>query len=153
EEFNPGYFDYNFLSAKSRVVLEESNGKTTKGTLNLRAKKDSILWFSLSPGLGIEAARGVLTLEGIQIKDRINEKDIDMSYKQFQESYGIRLSLLLFQNILLANPPHELSYRDRLVRVGKTFELYQQRENIRYKSVISALHGKVLRLESVSTGN
>ena len=153
EEFNPGYFDYNFLSAKSRVVLEESNGKTTKGTLNLRAKKDSILWFSLSPGLGIEAARGVLTLEGIKIKDRINGKDIDMSYKQFQESYGIRLSLLLFQNILLANPPHELSYRDRLVRVGKTFELYQQRENIRYKSVISALHGKVLRLESVSTGN
>src|SRR5690606_15951865 len=66
EEFDPSYLDFNFLSAKSRFVLEEQNGKTTKGTLNLRAKKDSIIWFSLSPGLGIEAARGVLTLNEIK---------------------------------------------------------------------------------------
>lgn len=153
EEFDPSYFDYNYLSARSRVVFEEPNGKTTKGTLNLRAKKDSILWFSLSPGLGIEAARGVLTMEGIKIKDRINGQDIDLSYDQFNESYGVRLSLLLFQNLLLANIPHEFSYRDRLVRVGRTFELYQQRENVRYKSVISALHGKVLEMESESISN
>src|SRR5690554_3138763 len=47
EEFDPNYFDFDFLSSRSRIVLEESNGKTTKGTLNLRAKKDSIIWFSL----------------------------------------------------------------------------------------------------------
>ena len=35
--------------------------------------------------------------------------------------------------------------------MGKTFELYQQRENVRYKSIISTQHGKVLELESVST--
>ena len=39
EEFEPSYFDFNYLTAKSRIVLEEQNGRTTKGTLNLRAKK------------------------------------------------------------------------------------------------------------------
>ncbi|HLT08036.1 MAG TPA: DUF4292 domain-containing protein [Cyclobacteriaceae bacterium] len=150
EEFEPTYFDYNYLSSRSRISLEEHNGRTTKGTLNVRAKKDSIIWFSLSPGLGIEAARGVLTNEAIKIKDRVNGKDIDMTYDQFEESYGIKLTLDLFQNILFGNLPHELSYRDRLIRVGRTFELYQQRENVRYKSVIGTEHGKVTSLETVS---
>lgn len=153
EEFEPTELDFNYLSSRSRVSLEEQNGQTTKGTLNVRAKKDSVLWFSLSPGLGIEAARGIVTLEEIKIKDRINGKDIDMTFDQFEESYGVKLSLDLFQNILFANIPHEFSYRDRLVRVARTFELYQQRGNIRYKSVISSQHGKVMKMESVSERN
>ncbi len=153
EEFESVDFDFDYLSSRGRISLEERNGQTTKGTLNIRAKKDSILWFSLSPGLGIEAARGIVTMEEIKIKDRINGKDIDMTFAQFEESYGIRLSLDLFQNILFANIPHELSYRDRLIRVARTFELYQQRENIRYKSIISSQHGKVMKMESVSELN
>lgn len=150
EEFKPAYFDYNYLTSRARVSLEEQNGRTTKGTLNIRAKKDSIIWFSLTPGLGIEAARGVVTLDDIKIKDRINGKDIDMTFAQFEESYGIKLSLDLFQNILFGNLPHALSFRDKLVRVGRSFELYQQRENVRYKSVIGTAHGKVTSLETVS---
>src|SRR5690554_4039602 len=151
EEFEVNYFDYDYLSARSRIVLEEKSGKTTKGTLNLRAKKDSIIWFSLTPGLGIEAARGVITLDKIQMRNRMNGKDIDMTFQEFEEAYGIGLSLHLFQNILFANTPFELSYRDRLIRVGKTFELFQRRENANFKSVISAQHGKVMKLVGEST--
>src|SRR5690606_30528681 len=150
EEFEPTYFDYNYLSSRSRISLEEHNGSTTKGTLNIRAKKDSIIWFSLTPGLGIEAARGIVTTDEIKIKDRINGKDLNMTFAQFEESYGIKLSLPLFQNILFGNVPHEISYRDRLIRVGKAFELYQQRDNVRYKSSIGTQHGKVTKMESVS---
>lgn len=153
EEFEPAYFDFNYLSSRSRIALEEQNGRTTKGTLNIRAKKDSVIWFSLSPGLGIEAARGIVTTEEIKIKDRINGKDIDLTFAQFEESYGIKLSLNLFQNILFGNVPHEVSYRDRLIRVGRSFELYQQRDNIRYKSSIGTQHGKVTKMESVSEEN
>lgn len=150
EDFDPSYFDYNYLTAKSRIVLEDPSGRTTRGTLNLRAKKDSIIWFSITPGLGIEAARGMVTLEEIKIKDRINGKDIDLTFDQFEKSYGLKLSLALFQNILFANVPYEFSYRDRLIRVGKTFELFQQRENVNFRSIISTNHGKVMELESDS---
>ncbi|MDO9551352.1 MAG: DUF4292 domain-containing protein, partial [Rhodonellum sp.] len=43
EEFIPNYFEYKYLSARARIVIEESSGKTTRGTLNIRAKKDSVL--------------------------------------------------------------------------------------------------------------
>jgi len=149
-EFTPSYLDFDYLSAKARVVLEEQNGKTTRGTLNLRAKKDSIIWFSLSPGLGIEAARGIITAEEIKIKDRINGQDIDLTYDQFQNTYGLKLSLDLFQNVLFANIPNAVSFRDRLIRVGKSFELTQRREGITYESIVGAQHGKVQELNTSS---
>lgn len=150
QEFTPVYLEFNYLTARARVVLEEPNGKTTRGTLNLRAKKDSALWFSITPGLGIEAARGLVTQESIQFKDRINGNAIDMTFKEFEERFGLVLSLELFQNILFANIPHGFSYRDKLLRIGRTFELDQRRQQIVYHSVISARHGKVQQLDTSS---
>lgn len=150
EEFRPVYLDYDYLTARARVVLEESNGKTTRGTLHLRAKKDSALWFSITPGLGIEAVRGLVTKESIKFKDRISGNSIDMTFQEFEENFGMALSFDLFQNILFANIPHDFSYRDRLIRIGKTFELDQRRQNMSYHTIVSARHGKVQQLDSSS---
>ncbi|GGZ38952.1 hypothetical protein GCM10007049_35250 [Echinicola pacifica] len=150
KEFSPNYFEFDYLQAKARLVMEEDNGKTTRGSMTLRAKKDSVIWFSISPGLGIEAARGLITREEIKIKDRINGQDVNLTFDQFQNTYGLKLSLDLFQNILFANVPYGVSYRDRLLRVGKTFELSQRRDGILYESVVGVQHGKVNKLETGS---
>ncbi len=153
QEFNPGYFDFEYLSARARIVIEEPDGKTTRGTMSLRAKKDSIIWFSVTPGLGIEAVRGIITKDKIRIKDRINGQDINMSFTEFEERFGLKLSLDKFQNIIFANVPHEFSYRDRLLRIGKFFELTQVRDNVRYHSKVGTTHGKVEELTSNSLDN
>jgi hypothetical protein len=150
EDFQPLNFEFDYLTAKARIVLEESNGKTTKGTFHLRAKKDSVVWFSMTPGLGIEALRGIVTADRIRIKDRINQQDIDMSFEEFEDKFGIKLSLDLFQNLLYANIPTSYSFRDRLLRVGKFFELTQTQEGVRYFSKINTRHGKVEELTSTS---
>lgn len=41
-EFAPIYTSYDYLSSKAKVVIEEESGKVTRGTMNLRAKKDSV---------------------------------------------------------------------------------------------------------------
>ncbi|WP_158859199.1 DUF4292 domain-containing protein [Lunatibacter salilacus] len=148
DEFEPSYLEYDFLSARGKVMIEDQNGKITKGTLNIRAKKDSVVWFSLSPGLGIEAARGIMTTDFIKIRDRLNGNTIDMDYKTFETKYGVSLTLDLVQNLLFANIPHDYTFRDRMVRVGQVFELTQERDNLVYRSTISAKHGKVTDLQS-----
>jgi hypothetical protein len=148
EEFHPANFEFKYLSAKGRIVLEESNGKVTKGTLNLRAKKDSVVWFSITPGLGVEAIRGMVTKEKMRIKDRINGEDINISFEEMFDRYGLKLDLFLIQNLLFANVPQEFSYRDRLIRVGKYFELTQVRDGVRYHSRVGTTHGKVSELSS-----
>jgi hypothetical protein len=148
EEFRSFRFEFEYISAKGRIVLEESNGKVTKGTINLRAKKDSVVWFSITPGLGVEAIRGMVTEEKMRIKDRINGEDINISFVEMIDRYGLKLDLPLMQNLLFANVPQEFSYRDRLIRAGKYFELTQIRDGVRYHSRVSTSHGKVVELTS-----
>ncbi len=150
ESFAPHTTQYRYLQAKAKLVLEEDSGKITRGTLQLRAKKDSLIWFSLSPGLGVEAIRGLLSQEKIQILNRMGAEDINLSYAEFERSFGIKLSLGLFQNILWGDSPYPASYEDRLLRVGKKFELTQVRDQVRYFSKIDTRHGKVTELSSTS---
>jgi hypothetical protein len=153
QEFSPSYFEFNYLSAKGRIVLEEANGKITKGTINLRAKNDSIIWFSITPGLGLEAMRGMITTDKIRIKDRLNGDDINFSFKEIEDRFNLNLSFTLLQNLLYANVPDEFSYRDRLIRIGKYFELTQVRNGFRFHSRVNTRHGKVEELTSNSLDN
>lgn len=150
ESFAPRITEYGYLEAKAKLVLEENSGKITRGTLQLRAKKDSLIWFSVSPGLGVEAVRGLLSQEKIQIVNRMGTEDINLSYGEFERRFGIKLSLGLVQNILWGDPPYPASYEDRLVRVGKKFELTQVRNQVRYFSKVDTRHGKVSELSSIS---
>lgn len=150
DEYNPVYSEFGFLDAKAKIVIEEESGKITRGTMSLRAKKDSILWFTISPGMGMEAVRGLVTQEKIQIKDRIGKEDVNLTFKEFETIYGLRLSLDLFQNLLWANPPYVFDYKDRLLRVGKYFELTQVRDQVRYFSKIDVNHRKLAELVSNS---
>ena len=150
EDFSPIYNDYDSLPAKAKIVIEEESGKITRGSLNLRAKKDSVLWFTVSPGLGMEAVRGLITQEKIQIKDRIGKEDVNLTFKEFETIYGLKLSLELFQNLLWANPPTPFDYKDRLIRVGKSFELTQVRDQVRYFSKVDVNSRKVSELVSNS---
>jgi hypothetical protein len=146
EEFTPNYFEFSYLTARGRIVLEEGNGKTTKGSVYLRAKKDSVIWFSMTPGLGMEAVRGIITKDKVRIKDRMNGEDINMSFEEIEDRTDLKLSLELLQNLIYANVPNEFSYRDRLLRIGKYFELTQVRDGFRYHSRVGTTHGKVVEL-------
>ncbi|MFC5624888.1 DUF4292 domain-containing protein [Algoriphagus winogradskyi] len=150
EDFSPIYTEYDYLSAKAKVVIEEESGKITRGSLNLRSKKDSVLWFIISPGMGMEAVRGLITQDKIQIKDRIGKEDVNLTFTEFEAVYGLKLSLDIFQNVLFANPPHQVDYKDRLVRVGKSFELTQVRDKVRYFSKVDVNYRKVSELVSNS---
>lgn len=150
ESFSPIYTDYGYMNAKAKVVIEEESGKTTRGSLNLRAKKDSVLWFTISPGMGMEAVRGLITQDKIQIKDRIGREDINLTFEEFETIYGLKLSLGLFQNLLWANPPQPVDYQDRLIKVGKAYELTQVRDNVRYFSKVDVDYKKVSELVSNS---
>ena len=150
EEFQPVEARYDYLEAKAKIVIEEESGKITRGTLSLHAKNDSVLWFTMSPGMSVEAIRGFFTQEKIQIRDRIGNEDNNLTYAEFEQFYGLKLSLELFQNVLWANIPFDFDYEDRLLRVGKKFELTQVRNNVRYFSKVETSHGKVSELVSNS---
>ena len=98
----------------------------------------------------MEAIRGFFTKDRIQVRDNVGQDDINLTYAEFEKLYGLKLSLELFQNVLWAEIPFPFDYQDRLLRVGKKFELTQVRNNVRYFTKVETSHGKVSELVSNS---
>jgi hypothetical protein len=47
--------DFDYFMTKTKVRYSEGD-KQVNGNANIRIRKDSLIWFSVSPSIGIEAA-------------------------------------------------------------------------------------------------
>ena len=64
--------NFDYLSAKFNVVYYQGKKKTDlRGQFRIR--KDSLTWVSLSPALGIEAARITLSNDSVKYINRLNK--------------------------------------------------------------------------------
>jgi hypothetical protein len=101
-------FDYNYLSYKAKCDYKDQN-MDQSFTMNIRMKKDSILWLSIT-AVGFEVARAILDADSVKIISRLDKKYFTYGYDYIKKLSGTSLSLLQIQNLLTANllfPPEE----------------------------------------------
>ncbi len=97
------YFDFTWFSAKAKVSIVNSDGKTDF-TASVRMKKDSAVWMSISPALGIEVARVMMTQDSVRVVDRINKKYYSYGYEFFKGYTPVAITLSTLQDILAGIP-------------------------------------------------
>ncbi len=91
--------DYKTLNIKFNVKYEKkSQTMSLKG--NLKILKDSLIWVSLSPGLGIEAARLMCTGDSIFLLDKLNESLTKGKYSYLNNLYKLDVDFFSLQSIL-----------------------------------------------------
>ena len=92
-------YDYNTLYAKCNVKFKQKS-KTMSLKGNLRIQKDSIIWISLSPGLGIEAVRLKCTKDSVFMLDKINKTLTKGKYDFIKKLWKIDVDYNSLQSIL-----------------------------------------------------
>ena len=95
-------FKFDYLTSKAKFRYIEGRKKTSAAA-NFRIKKDSIIWASISPGLGIELARVMISKEKIQMIDKLKKKYYEYDYKTLTETYGFEINYELIESIVLGN--------------------------------------------------
>lgn len=92
--------DYKSLQAKFSVKVNTEKKKypTFKG--NLKILKDSMIWVSLTPGLGIEVARIQFTKDSIFILDRTTKKCIKGKYSFIKKLWKVDVDYNSIESIL-----------------------------------------------------
>ena len=99
DSITAGYIDYETLLIKSTTNYESKNKKINlKGTIKIH--KDSIIIISLSPGLGIEAARIKFTKDSLFILDRFSSQVTRGDYKFINDTYKVNIGYGDVQAIL-----------------------------------------------------
>lgn len=96
-------FDFEYLSAKAAVKVVK-DGKKTPFKANIRIRKDSILWISITPALGIEVARVMITRDSVKVINRIEKNYFIGDYEYISKRFNIDMEFSLIQSILVGNP-------------------------------------------------
>lgn len=94
------YIDYNTFSAKISTKLDLPEQKNSFSS-NLRIKKDSIIWISVTPALGIEILRVSLTQDSVMFLNRLNSTYFSGDYKYLQRTLNLNLNYSIIQSMLL----------------------------------------------------
>lgn len=107
---------YNFFNARVSISLVGENKSKTELKGQIRIKKDSIIWISLSPALGIEAARMVLTTDSIKFINRLDKTFFIGDYDFINQYFGTTIDYDMVQALITGNDLE--SYEDENFRAS-----------------------------------
>ncbi len=96
------HIDFDYLNAKFNISYLEDRKKTNlKGQLRIR--KDSLIWISFSPALGIEAARLSLSDDSIKFINRLNKTYIAGEYDLLNERINSTIEYSILESMIIGN--------------------------------------------------
>ena len=90
-----------FAAKVSASTEVDKDSKTF--TANLRIRKDSAIWLSISPALGIEVARVLITKDSLKFINRLEGTYFKGGYSYLNELLQIDVNFSMVQSILLGN--------------------------------------------------
>ena len=93
---------FNDLSAKFSASLTIDKKKTSTGG-QVRIKGDSVIWVSLTPALGLEAARILITLDSVKFLNRIESKYLKSDFSFINDYLNSGFDFDMLQALIVGN--------------------------------------------------
>lgn len=96
-------FSFNSLNGKLSVTAE-SDIQSGSFKVNLRMATDSVIWMSITPALGIEAARLLLEPDSLRFIDKMKNNYYAGSFDILDSLINYYAEFELVENLLTGNP-------------------------------------------------
>jgi hypothetical protein len=120
EKLKENELKFNWFSAKFNLDLIIDNKKNSLSG-QIRLQRDSVIWVSLSPALGIEMARLIITTDSVKFINRINKTYFVGDEHIVNDFLDSNVDFDVLQSILLGN---DLTYYED----GKFRATYDSKE-------------------------
>lgn len=102
DQLKDSELEYEFFNAKFNLNFTKDKKKTSfKG--QVRIKKDSMIWVSFSPLLGIEMARMLITVDSVKFINRMNKTYFKGDYQYLNEFLDTNLDFDILQALIMGN--------------------------------------------------
>lgn len=95
-------FTFQWMTAKMNVDAE-INGNSNNLTVTMRCRKDSAIWLSISPALGIEVARLLVTKDSVKLRNSLNKTYFLGDYNYLSKMLNTELDYEMLQSLILGN--------------------------------------------------
>ncbi|MBL7922915.1 MAG: DUF4292 domain-containing protein [Bacteroidia bacterium] len=95
-------FHAGWINAKASVTTIQE-GNETSFNITMRARKDSIIWISISPLLGIEVARVLITPDSVKFLDRLHNKYQVNTFETINKLLQLKVNFEIVQSLMFGN--------------------------------------------------
>lgn len=95
--------NFERISWKADVSLNQ-NGDKSSFKVNARIITDTSIWLSITPALGIEVARVLLSQDSVKFINKIDKTYFEGDYQFINNKFGIELDFYTIQNALFGTP-------------------------------------------------
>jgi len=109
--------DFEYFSAKSKIKYHDLDNNF-KATANIRIKKDSVIWLSLTATLGIEALRVMITQDSIAIIDRVKKEYMRYDFEELNKKLNFEFDFQTIQAMILGNLPQPLQGQELVEKMN-----------------------------------
>ncbi len=130
---------FSYLSAKLNVLYQKGEQEPIRFRAQIRLKNDSIIWMSIVPAMGIEAARVVLTADSVKLLNRIKKNYVLGAYHLLDSLMNTGINYDMLQSLLLGN---SVSYplSDSSISVDKQQYLLTMKMRMPVKDSFTGYH-------------
>lgn len=146
KEFKVDNVDFEYLTTSSKIKFSNDDKKMS-ATANIRMKKDSIIWISITPGFGIEAARGLITRDSLVFINRLNKEYSAYNFQDLSKEFNFDINFDLVQSVLLGNMLLEVSPEDKIKKEPEYFVVRQEDGALFIENFVDA---QTMKLERVA---
>jgi hypothetical protein len=120
--------DFKYLKAKSKIAIKNETDNFD-ATANIRIKKDSIIWLSVSWGIAGEVMRAYINQDSIFIY-QLNKKTFKKDYHKYgyadlSKEFNFNLNFNIIQSAIIGSQPIKKKYK---LSKDKGFFLLKQKE-------------------------
>ncbi len=121
---------FEWFSGKAKADFIEGK-KKTPFTAQIRIKRDSAIWISVSSGIGVEGARLLLTTDSVKFVNRLNKSYFVGDYDFLSNLIDTEIDYCKIQALLTAKDFSWYDYQDLKVKLDS--RLYQVESTNRHE--------------------
>lgn len=130
EQMHEKQSTFKWFSGKARVDFIEGK-KKMPFTAQVRVKRDSVIWISLSSGIGIEGARVILTQDSVKYINRIDKTYFVGDYAFLSSLLDTEIDYSMIQALLTAKDFSWYDYQNLNAKLDS--RLYQLESTNRHQ--------------------
>lgn len=130
---------FSYLSAKLSISYQKGEKEPVQFRAQMRLKNDSIIWMSIVPAMGIEAARVVMTADSVKLLNRMKKNYVLGTYPLLDSLMHTSINYNMLQSLLLGK---SVSYplTDSSVSINKQQYLLSMKMRMPAKNALSRFH-------------
>jgi len=144
---------FNTFSLKGHVDLE-LDGKENGVNVNIRVKKDQMIWVSLTAFAGIEVARALITPDSLIVRNNIQSLAIKKPFSYIYKFTSKQVTFKMLQSVISGNTIDELMNENSALELNESaFTLNGDKGDLAFRVLFNTLlKTQELNLNDVKAG-